>query len=125
MPSACSSASSPPWTSSATCVPRTRSCERCAMVADTRSLPRLLIVDDDLELRELLRTRFEGLGMAVTVAGGAAEALAKLASVRCDVALFELGCGGPGSGLGLLARAREQQPEMEVILLTADSSVQT
>jgi DNA-binding NtrC family response regulator len=94
------------------------------MSSNSRSLPRLLIVDDDQELQSLLRARFDRLGMTVTVATSAEEALAKLAHVHCDVALLDLHLPGI-SGLDLLARLKEQQPEMEVLLLTANSSVET
>src|SRR5262249_21825513 len=90
----------------------------------SRALPRLLIVDDDPELQELLRSRFERLGMSVTAAGSGEEALAKLAHVRCDVGLVDLHLPG-SSGLEVLARLKEQQPELEVLLLTAHSSVET
>jgi DNA-binding NtrC family response regulator len=89
-----------------------------------RSLPRLLIVDDDEELQQLLRARFDRLGMTVTVASSGEEALSKLTHVRCDVALLDLHLPGI-SGLELLERLKESQPEMEVILLTANSSVET
>jgi DNA-binding NtrC family response regulator len=88
------------------------------------SLPRLLIVDDDVELQGLLRSRFDRLGMTVTAASNGEDALAKLAHVRCDVALLDLHLPGI-SGLDVLARLKEMQPEMEVILLTANSSVET
>ncbi len=94
------------------------------MSANSRSLPRLLIVDDDVELQGLLRSRFERLGMTTTVASSAEEALAKLSHVRCDVALLDLHLPGI-SGLDLLARLKETQPEMEVILLTANASIET
>src|SRR5262249_9080293 len=94
------------------------------MAASTSSLPRLLIVDDDVELQGLLRTRFDRLGMTVTVASSGEEALNKLTHVRCDVALLDLHLPGI-SGLDLLARLKEMQPEMEFILLTANSSVET
>lgn len=88
------------------------------------SQPRLLIVDDDVELQGLLRSRFDRLGMTVTAASNGEEALAKLAHARCDVALLDLHLPGI-SGLDVLARLKEMQPEMEVILLTANSSVET
>ncbi|MFM7148464.1 MAG: sigma-54-dependent transcriptional regulator [Gemmataceae bacterium] len=94
------------------------------MASTTRATPRILIVDDDQELQALLRTRFDRLGMSVTVASSGEEAMGKLAHVRCDVALLDLHLPGI-SGLDLLARLKEQQPTMEVILLTANSSVET
>jgi DNA-binding NtrC family response regulator len=93
-------------------------------MSSPRALPRLLIVDDDVELQGLLRARFDRLGMTVTVASSGEEALGKLTHVRCDVALLDLHLPGI-SGLDLLARLKEMQPEMEVILLTANSSVET
>ncbi|MFO0878039.1 MAG: sigma-54 dependent transcriptional regulator [Gemmataceae bacterium] len=94
------------------------------MATAARSQPRLLIVDDDLELQGLLKTRFDRLGMTVTVASSGEDALSRLSHLRCDVALLDLHLPGI-SGLDLLARLKEQQPEMEVILLTANSSVET
>ena len=53
--------------------------------------------------------------MSVTVASSGEEALGKLAHVRCDVALLDLHLPGI-SGLDLLARLKELQPEMEVTI---------
>jgi DNA-binding NtrC family response regulator len=86
--------------------------------------PRLLIVDDDVELQGLLRTRFERLGVPVTAASSAEEALARLADARCDVALLDLHLPGMG-GIDLLGKLKEHQPEVEALMLTAHSSIET
>jgi DNA-binding NtrC family response regulator len=85
---------------------------------------RLLIVDDDLELRDTLVSRFQRLGMSVTAAGSGEETLARLGQTRFDIALLDLHLPGI-NGLELLTRLKEVQPEMEVILLTAHSSIET
>jgi DNA-binding NtrC family response regulator len=84
----------------------------------------LLIVDDDDELRDTLARRFERQGMAVVEAGRPDEALAKAEQTRCDVALLDLHLPGM-TGVELLDRLKERQPELEAILLTAHGSIET
>jgi DNA-binding NtrC family response regulator len=84
----------------------------------------LLIVDDDDELRAVVATRFRRLGMRVTEAGSGEEALARTAQARFDVALLDLHLPGI-SGIDLLAALKERLPEVEAILLTAHSSIET
>jgi DNA-binding NtrC family response regulator len=92
----------------------------------TPSLPplRLLIVDDDEALRQALTRRFQQQGLAVTPAADAEEALARAAHLRFDVALLDLHLPGI-SGIELLARFKERQPELEAIMLTAHGSMET
>ena len=85
---------------------------------------RLLIVDDDQELRATLVSRFERGGAVVMAAGSGEEALVKAAQGRLEVALLDLHLPGM-DGIELLARLKELQPEVEVLLLTAHSSVET
>jgi DNA-binding NtrC family response regulator len=85
---------------------------------------RLLLVDDDEQLRETLERRFQRLGTSVTVAGSGAEALARAGEARYDVALLDLHLPDM-SGIDLLARLKEQQPELEALMLTAHGSMET
>jgi DNA-binding NtrC family response regulator len=84
----------------------------------------LLIVDDDNDLRETLVRRFQKQGLTVTSAASGEEALALTARGRWDVALLDLHLPGL-SGIELLARLKEQQPDLEAILLTAHGSIET
>jgi DNA-binding NtrC family response regulator len=86
--------------------------------------PRLLIVDDDEELRDTLARRFARAGLSVTTAESGEESLAKLGRAEFDVALFDLHLPGM-SGLDLLAHFKELQPEAEVLMLTAHGSIAT
>jgi DNA-binding NtrC family response regulator len=83
-----------------------------------------LIVDDDESLRQALTRRFQQHGLVVTPAADAEEALARAAQDRCDVALLDLHLPGL-SGIELLARLKERQPELEAIMLTAHGSMET
>jgi DNA-binding NtrC family response regulator len=86
--------------------------------------PRLLVVEDDESLREMLARRFARAGLPVTTAESGEEALAKIGHAEFDVALFDLHLPGM-SGLDLLAKFKEDQPDAEVLMLTAHGSIET
>jgi DNA-binding NtrC family response regulator len=94
------------------------------MSSSTRPPLRLLIVDDDDDLRQLLAGRFGRVGWQVTQARTGEDALARSANTRFDVAILDLHLPGM-TGIDLLARIKEQQPEIEVLMLTAHSSIET
>jgi DNA-binding NtrC family response regulator len=94
------------------------------MSQDDRSRVRLLIVDDDNDLRETLEHRFKRQGMAVAAAGTATEALAVAGEQQFDVALVDLNLPDL-SGIELLAQLKESQPQLEVLMLTAHGSLET
>ena len=85
---------------------------------------RLLIVDDDDQWRQTLVRRFSRQGTAVSAAGSAEEALEKAAQIRFDVAVLDLNLPGM-SGIDLLTVLKERQPELEALMLTAHSSIET
>jgi DNA-binding NtrC family response regulator len=94
-------------------------------MTDTKTAPiRLLIVDDDDQLRQTLARRFQRQGMEVAAAASAEEALARADQNRCDVALLDLHLPGK-NGVELLAELKARQPELEAILLTAHGSIET
>jgi DNA-binding NtrC family response regulator len=85
---------------------------------------RLLIVDDDDQLRETLVRRFQRHGMKVTAADQADAALAHVDSTRWDVALLDLHMPGM-TGIELLEKLKDRQPEVEVLMLTGHGSLET
>jgi DNA-binding NtrC family response regulator len=92
---------------------------------ETPSRPlRLLIVDDDDDLRETLEQRFKRQGMQVTAAASGEAALTKATNTRWDVALLDLHLPGIG-GVELLERLKQEQPELEALMLTAHGSIET
>lgn len=90
----------------------------------TSSALRLLIVDDDEQLRQTLERRFKRQGFPVTVAADGEEALAKAAQNRWDVALIDLNMPGM-NGIEVMGKLKELQPELEALLLTAQGSIET
>jgi DNA-binding NtrC family response regulator len=78
----------------------------------------LLIVDDDPEMRDLLRKVLEKNGHEVTVASDSREALALLAVHPCHLVVSDM-CMPFDGGLALLKIVRQSYPETPVIIVTA------
>jgi two-component system phosphate regulon response regulator OmpR len=85
----------------------------------TDAEPHLLVVDDDLRLRDLLRRYLADNGFRVTGAADAAEARAQLASFAFDLVVLDVMMPGE-TGLALTRALRERAaPGVPVLLLTA------
>ncbi len=86
--------------------------------------PSILIVDDDIVVRDSLGKWFESEGFQVSIAPGAAAALEMLAGRRFDLALVDIKMPGV-DGIELQAKLREIDPSMPVIIMTGFASVET
>ncbi len=83
-----------------------------------RTGERLLVVDDDEEMRDLLRKVLEKEGYHVSGAGDGQEALAVLARGPFDLVVTDMLMPHDG-GLELLATLRRVHPTLPVIIVTA------
>jgi DNA-binding NtrC family response regulator len=81
-------------------------------------LNRILVVDDERNMRRILASNLTQDGHMVTEAGGVTEAAAFLAANRYDAVVTDQKMPD-GQGLDVLARAREADPSLAVIFLTA------
>jgi DNA-binding NtrC family response regulator len=84
----------------------------------------LLVVDDELIVRDSLDKWFREEGYDVAVAESAQDALTKMAAKRFDLALVDIKMPGT-DGVELQRRMREIDPEMLVIIMTGYASVET
>ena len=84
----------------------------------------LLIVDDELTVRDSLGKWFHEEGYEVGTAENANEALTRMAETRWDVALVDIKMQGT-DGIELQRRLREVDPELLVIIMTGYASVET
>jgi len=85
---------------------------------------KLLVVDDELIVRDSLDKWFREEGYDVGVADSAQEALAKMAAGRFDLALVDIKMPGV-DGVELQKRMHEIDPDMLVIIMTGYASVET
>jgi two-component system, NtrC family, response regulator AtoC len=83
---------------------------------------RILVVDDEAGVREFVAEALEQEGTETLALASGAEALAELSKRSYSLLFTDLKMPGM-TGLELLAKARELQPELEVIVLTAQGSV--
>jgi response regulator RpfG family c-di-GMP phosphodiesterase len=79
---------------------------------------RILVVEDEPEIRRFVREYLEWLGYDVTTAADAASALAQLDGTPLDLLLTDLRLPGT-SGLDLMLRVREHSPGTRLILMSA------
>ena len=85
---------------------------------------RVLIVDDEPNIRRTLRVALEAMGHAVEEASTGAEALRQAEARPFDVALVDLRLGEE-SGLDLLEPLLAQSPRLAVVVITAHASIDT
>ena len=85
---------------------------------------KILLVDDETAILDTLQILFRGAGYEVSVADSGPKALAALEDERPDIVLTDIRMPG-ASGLEVLAEAHEVDPEIAVILMTAQASLQS
>ena len=85
---------------------------------------KILLVDDESGILDTLRILFRGEGYDVTSASSGREAIDVLPEQRPDIVLTDIRMPGT-SGLEVMAKAQEVDPEMAVILMTAQASLQS
>ncbi len=83
---------------------------------------KLLVVEDDLAMREMLVSLFEERGFSVQQAASADEAVECLRDVEYDVVLSDIKMPGR-SGIEMVGEIREMRPETPVVLMTAFGSI--
>ncbi len=85
---------------------------------------RLLIIDDEENIRRTLAVALEGMGFETIGVGDRAGALKQLESGNIDIALLDLKLDGE-SGLDLLPELLQLDAGLEVVVFTAYASVET
>ena len=85
---------------------------------------KLLIVDDELSVRDSLAKWFTEEGYEVATAENANEALTRVAEQTFEVALVDIKMRGT-DGIELQRRLHELDPELIVIMMTGYASVET
>jgi two-component system response regulator PilR (NtrC family) len=84
---------------------------------------KILVVDDELSMREFLSILLEREGYDVSVAGSAEEALKLMELSLFDLVLSDVNMPGL-SGIELLSRIKQLSPETGVLMITAFSAAE-
>jgi two-component system response regulator HydG len=85
---------------------------------------RVLVVDDDREMLDLLRVQLGRRGYEVAATAAGADAFARLASEDFDVVVTDLNMRGM-NGIELCQRAVANRPDIPVVVITAFGSLDT
>jgi two-component system response regulator HydG len=93
-------------------------------VTEVSTQGKLLIVDDELSVRDSLGKWFHEEGYEVATTENASDALTRLAEQRWDAALVDIKMHGT-DGIELQRRMHEVDPELIVIMMTGYASVET
>lgn len=87
-------------------------------------MPNILIVDDEQSYRQLLTLVFEGDGHQIRTATNGREAIELIKSEPADLVITDVRMPDM-DGIELLRSAREFQPDIGIVLMTAFASVET
>ncbi|HLV88452.1 MAG TPA: sigma-54 dependent transcriptional regulator [Candidatus Sulfotelmatobacter sp.] len=85
---------------------------------------KLLIVDDELSVRDSLGKWFREEGYEIATAENASDALTRMAENKWDLALLDIKMRGT-DGIELQRRLHEMDPNLVVIMMTGYASVET
>src|SRR5438552_1158437 len=91
---------------------------------ETNELPRVLVIDDEPGIRELLSRELVTHGYRVEAAANGQEALEKIEPGKYQVALCDLNMPKLG-GLEAMEGIRKRDPGVEVIMMTGYATVET
>jgi CheY-like chemotaxis protein len=84
----------------------------------------VLVVDDDMDIRALLRLRLERMGYRVEEAASGEEALEKARAFSYDLCLLDI-CMPGADGIETLDRLRDVAPSTRVVFVTASTDDET
>ena len=93
-------------------------------MSEQETRPTVLIVDDESAIVDTLRILLKNEGFAAHVAFGGKQGLDQIAAIRPDIIISDIRMPGFG-GLDILSAARAQDPDVPVILMTAQASLQS
>lgn len=87
--------------------------------------PRILVVDDDPNLRAVLAATLENAGYTAVSAATVSEALREIARSPFDVLISDLNIGEPGDGFTVVSAMRRSQPYCVSFILTGYPAFET
>lgn len=93
-------------------------------MTEQETRPTVLIIDDESAIVDTLRILLKNEGFAAHVAFGGKQGLDQIVAVKPDIIISDIRMPAVG-GLDILSAARAQDPDIPVILMTAQASLQS
>lgn len=90
-----------------------------------KDAPRILLLDDEENIRLLLGMYLRQQGFDLTAAGTVPEALKLIAEEQFDVLIADLNVGHPGDGFTVVSAMRRTQPQTITFILTGYPAFET
>ncbi|MFH1618556.1 MAG: response regulator, partial [bacterium] len=84
---------------------------------------KILIVDDEADIRKMLKRFFTGLGFKTCEAADGDSALKLVNRIRPSAVLLDIAMPGP-DGIEVLRAIRKDHPAIPVIMLTGSSEME-
>ena len=88
------------------------------------TIPKVLIIDDERSILDTLRILLRGEGFEVSVSDSGRDALERIQELQPDVVLTDIRMPGV-TGIDVLSAVRDRDPDLPVILMTAQASLQS
>src|ERR1700686_712263 len=90
-----------------------------------RTIHRVLLVDDDDAVREMMSSSLESKGFEVVAVGGVTEALKYIATESFEVLITDLHMPNAGDGFTVISAMRHSQPAALTMLLSGYPDVKS
>lgn len=90
-----------------------------------KSAVRILVVDDEAPIREVLSASLRDEGYQVQVAGDGEEGLVKMRSFTPHIVFLDIWMPGSLDGVDVLTKAKKQFPETEFIMISGHGTIET
>ncbi len=87
-------------------------------------MPRVLILEDDAPLRNVIAEYLQARGYAVHISEGIEDALQHIATRTVEVAVIDLFLPG-GDGLDVIEQAKIAVPETKLVAISGGSKIQS
>ena len=95
------------------------------MTSQEKPIPsKVLLVDDDDAVREMMTQTLQHKGFEVVAAGNVTEALRSIASGSFDVLITDLHMPNPGDGFTVVTAMRHFQPKALTLIVSGYPDVQ-
>ncbi len=85
--------------------------------------PKVLLVDDEVDFREVLRLRMEKRGLETDTAENGLQALEMVTGKNYDAVVLDLAMPGM-DGIETLEKLLQQKPDLQIIVLTGQATVE-